>query len=163
MFQFEYSLIKMADRYLQLLKYKVTNGHKLIFVGVHAKRGDMMSFVGSSYGYHMAKLSYIQEAMNYFRTSYKNVLFIVTSDDLDWYRTNLKYKDVHIPKHDRGQIDDFVLLCQCNHTIMTVGTFGWCAGWLEGGTIVHFLQPASPGSKLIKSFNDNYTDFFPNN
>ncbi len=163
MFQFEHSLVKIADRYLKLIKYKINGSRSVTFVGVHVRRGDMVNSWTIGEGYLVGTLTYIQQAMDYFRKSYKHVLFIVTSDNLDWCRTNLKYKDVHIPKHDRGHVDDFVLLSQCNHTIMTVGTFGWWAGWLAGGIVVHFSQPASPGSNLMKGFNDNFTDFFPAN
>ncbi len=182
MFQFEPSLIEMADNYLKMLyKYEMIEGHSLTFVdgghsmtfvgeghsvtfvGVHVRRGDTTAMNSINDGYITPTLVYIHHAMNYFRKSFKNVLFVVTSDDLDWCRTNLKYRDVHIPKDGRDRFADLVLLSQCNHTIMTVGTFGWWAGWLAGGTVLHFSQPARQGSNYRNGFNDNFTDFFPAN
>ena len=35
-------------------------------------------------------------------------------------------------------MDVFVLLATCNHSIITIGTFGWWAAWLAGGRVVYY-------------------------
>ncbi|VDH94561.1 Hypothetical predicted protein, partial [Mytilus galloprovincialis] len=46
----------------------------------------------------------------------------------------------------------------CNHTTITVGSFGWWSGWLAGGEVTYFKWPATPGSGLETTMN--YTDYF---
>ncbi|XP_014667527.1 PREDICTED: uncharacterized protein LOC106809082 [Priapulus caudatus] len=41
---------------------------------------------------------------------------------------------------------DMCALSDCDHVIMTVGTFGWWAGFLSGGDVIYFAQPTWPGS-----------------
>ncbi|XP_070211529.1 galactoside alpha-(1,2)-fucosyltransferase 1-like [Littorina saxatilis] len=58
---------------------------------------------------------------------------------------------------------DLVVLGSCDHFIMSVGTFGWWAGWLTGGTVVYYKYPAKEGSKLRRKMNYDDHDFFPPN
>jgi galactoside 2-L-fucosyltransferase 1/2 len=56
---------------------------------------------------------------------------------------------------------DLAVLSQCNHTIMTIGTFSWWAAFLAGGDVVYYSQWPSVGSILYQMFNQS--DFFMNN
>ena len=71
------------------------NSKELIFVGVHARRGDHLSswlqkFPDSLIGKFEAK--YFNHAMELFRNKYNNaitkVIFVATSDDIDWIKQN---------------------------------------------------------------------------
>ena len=42
---------------------------------------------------------------------------------------------------------------------MSVGTFGWWAGWLGGGDVIYYTKPHAPGSMKDKMFSRE--DFFP--
>ena len=60
--------------------------------------------------------------MDEMRESYDNAAFLYVSDDMKWGRKNLKDKENDL--YFAGQEDaayDFVLLCQCNHTIVSRG------------------------------------------
>ena len=61
------------------------------------------------------------------------------------------------PGFDDGQ--DLALLSQCNHTIMTVGTFGWWAGYLAGGITVYYNNFPAKNSVLYFQFREK--EFFP--
>ena len=78
------------------------NEKKLIFVGVHARRGDHLTswkkkFPDSEIGEFEGK--YFNHAMDMFRNKYNNnntnVVFIATSDDFVWIKDNF---------HDPGDI-----------------------------------------------------------
>ena len=77
--------------------------------------------------------------MTYFLSKYTNVHFIVCSDKIDWYKQNETYLqkgmlnsvaeyDVHFSKGKSAEWD-ISLLAQCNHSIVTVGTYGWWGAW----------------------------------
>ena len=83
-----------AERIFQMQQEKLT-GKELVFVGVHARRGDHLSswlqkFPDSLIGKFEAK--YFNHAMDMFRNKYNNgitkVIFIATSDDVDWIKLN---------------------------------------------------------------------------
>jgi hypothetical protein len=59
----------------------------------------------------------------------------------------------------RSDGQDLAILSQCNHTIMTVGTYGWWAGYLAGGITIYYKNFPKPGSEL--SFIFNREEFFP--
>jgi Glycosyl transferase family 11 len=48
--------------------------------------------------------------------------------------------------------EDLAILSHCNHTIMTVGTFGWWAGFLSGGITVYYKNFPAAGSELSLGF-----------
>ena len=50
-------------------------------------------------------------------------------------------------------------LAKCNHVIMSVGTFGWWAGYFSGGDVIYFTPPFEAGSRLDKGYSEE--DFFP--
>jgi len=63
--------------------------------------------------------------------------------------------------YSQGNTDeqDLAILSQCNHTIMTVGTYGWWAGYLAGGITVYYKNFPAEGSSFYRIFSKD--DFFP--
>nr|XP_026261991.1 ras-interacting protein 1 [Urocitellus parryii] len=49
---------------------------------------------------------------------------------------------------------DLALLTQCNHTTVTVGTFGFWAAYLAGGDTAYFTNFALPDSEFLKIWED---------
>ena len=60
---------------------------------------------------------------------------------------------------DRRAEEDLAILSSCNHTIMSVGTFGWWAGYLAGGVTVYYRNFPRRGAELMPLFSR--ADFFP--
>jgi len=88
-------------------------------------------------------------------------LFIVCSDDPSWCLQNLP---THRLRHaefvsTEDPVVDLAILAMCQHTIITVGTFGWWAAWLANGTTVYFKDWPRPGSQLATATSHN--DYFP--
>jgi galactoside 2-L-fucosyltransferase 1/2 len=52
------------------------------------------------------------------------------------------------------------MLASCDHTISTVGSFGWWIGWLSGGDVTYFKWPAKEGSPLRKQYGKDFSDYF---
>ena len=137
---------------------KTTDRSRFILVGVHVRRGDMVdskNFV--DYGYIAADELYLNQAMDYFNENYSAVKFLIVSDDMVWCRKALgKRQDssnVLFAPTDNPPEVDMALLTSCNHTVMTVGSFGWWAAWLTGGDVVYYKGYPKPGSKLFKLLN----------
>ena len=128
-------------------------------VGVHVRKGDMATRDHWKAGRLTAPKEYILHAMNYYRTHLRNVHFIVCSDDIQWCIDNIpESKDVTFSMSN-DKFYDFVLLSQCDHSIMTVGTYGWWASWLTNGTVVYYDYQNKPGSYFGRRMCNE--DFFP--
>ena len=109
------------------------------FVGVHVRRADYLIIQG----YKAPDSSYFKKAMNYFQTKYfGQVLFIVSTDDLNWCHKNIKGPNV-IFTQDSGQKsreEDFSIQVSCNHSIISIGTFGWWIAFLSTGEVFFFKE-----------------------
>ena len=129
------------------------------FVGVHVRRGDVATRGAWESGRVAAPKEYIFHAMQYYRTHFSNVHFIVCSNDIHWCTDNIpEGKDVTFSLSKDEQFD-LVLLSQCDHSIMTVGTFGWWGSWLANGTVVYYHYQNKPGSYYGRRMRNK--DFFP--
>ncbi|XP_064652957.1 galactoside alpha-(1,2)-fucosyltransferase 2-like [Lineus longissimus] len=130
---------------------------EIVYVGVHVRRGDM---INHPYGYRVAEAGYFRRAMDFYRNKFKYVKFIACSDDVHWTKSALKNVSGDVTFVEGSTPErDFAILAHCNHTIMSIGSFGWWAGWLANGEVIYFQTPARPGSKLDKQFT--YTDYYP--
>eukprot|EP00923_Selenidium_pygospionis_P004134 GHVN01006563.1.p1 GENE.GHVN01006563.1~~GHVN01006563.1.p1 ORF type:complete len:227 (+),score=12.81 GHVN01006563.1:111-791(+) len=113
-----------------------------VTVGIHVRRGDYRMLMRT-----IPKSKYLKNAMMYYLSKYTDVHFIVCSEDIEWCQTNEPYLQpgklgshygVHFSTGKHGAPWDMALLAQCNHTIVTVGTFGWWGGWFAGGEVIYF-------------------------
>jgi len=60
---------------------------------------------------------------------------------------------------DHGSEEDLAILSSCNHTIMTVGTYGWWGGYLAGGLTTYYRKFPPKTSELYEYFSRK--DHFP--
>ena len=131
-------------------------------VGIHVRRGDLLNDDSIKKGYVTAAESYISVAMDYFIKKFTNVIFIVCTDDMEWSKKHVVRKGsnpvIFSPFSHNYPAIDLCLLSQCNHTIMTVGTFGWWAAWLAGGETVYYKKFPKPWSQVAEEFRQ--TDYF---
>ena len=127
-------------------------------VCVHVRRGDLSHEASTKKGYAIAGLDFIENAMNFFREKFKNVQFIVLSDGIFWCKENIKGSDIIFSPFYRYE-EDMALMTQCDHVIVTSGTFGWWGAWLSGGTTVYFKGYPKPVSWLASQIDKN--DYYP--
>uniref|UniRef100_UPI00398F34AC galactoside alpha-(1,2)-fucosyltransferase 2-like n=1 Tax=Pristiophorus japonicus TaxID=55135 RepID=UPI00398F34AC len=126
------------------------------YVGVHVRRGDYVNVMPNVWKGVVADKKYLENAMAYFRNKYKDVVFAVTSNGMDWCKKNINDSkgDVFFsddPK-ESSVAQDFSILAHCNHTIMTIGTFGYWAGYLAGGETIFLTNYTLPESNFLKLF-----------
>uniref|UniRef100_A0A8C5QZ69 L-Fucosyltransferase n=1 Tax=Leptobrachium leishanense TaxID=445787 RepID=A0A8C5QZ69_9ANUR len=151
-FSFHHWITDESHAYLSKIRGDRKN---VTFVGVHVRRGDYVRVMPSRKGV-IADKGYLQKAMDYFRDRYKNPVFVVSSNGMDWCKENINDSlgDVHFAGDGRegSPSRDFALLAHCNHTIMTIGTFGYWIGYLVGGETVYLSNYILPNSTFLNIF-----------
>ncbi|KAM5163330.1 galactoside alpha-(1,2)-fucosyltransferase 2-like [Mantella aurantiaca] len=152
-FTFHDHIKEAAYSYLAKLK---GNRDNVTYVGVHVRRGDYVKVMALKRKGVVADKNYMQKSMDYFRKKYNNPLFVVTSNGMDWCKQNINNSlgDVHFSGDgiEGSPAFDFALLAHCNHTIMTIGTFGYWAAYLVGGETIYLTNFTLPDSPYLKIF-----------
>ncbi|XP_046368405.2 galactoside alpha-(1,2)-fucosyltransferase 2-like [Haliotis rufescens] len=149
---------KLASEHQQRTKrlYRV----KPVLVGIHVRRGDIDSEERLvKFGYELATPAFFSHAMEYFRKKYVNVLFVVCSLEMRWTKWYVAGDDI-IYVEGNDFVMDLAVLISCDHTLTSVGTYSWWAGFMSRGETVYYKWPAREGSSLRKQFSANYTDYF---
>ncbi|XP_060704586.1 galactoside alpha-(1,2)-fucosyltransferase 2-like [Hemiscyllium ocellatum] len=146
-------IVEEANAFLRHIRGERKN---VTYVGVHVRRGDYIHVMPNIWKGVIADKKYLDTAMAYFRNKYKNVVFAVTSNGMDWCKQNINNSkgDVYFsddPKQATVTFD-FSILAHCNHTIMTIGTFGFWAGYLAGGETIYLTNFTLPESPFLKVF-----------
>ena len=113
-------------------------------VGVHVRRRDMLGSGGRN-GYRVPPLSYLRKASQYFRHKYRDVIFVVVSDDIEWCRGNLTWKDFVVADKSKPEVH-LALLTSCDDVITTAGSFGWWGGYLAGGDVIYYANLIGPNT-----------------
>ncbi|RUS75084.1 hypothetical protein EGW08_017161, partial [Elysia chlorotica] len=115
-------------------------------IGVHVRRYDLLTQKEIRLGSLAAPRSYFQQAFAWMRSRHGDVVFLVATDDPTWCKENIvQGDDVILLPHATADVH-MCALATCRHVIMSVGTFGWWAGWLGGGDVIYYTKPHAPGS-----------------
>ena len=117
-------------------KEQVKHRNSPIFVAVHVRRGDKIQIPSI-----LPPPSYFEKANDYFREKYlRNVIFIVVTNGLSWSKAHLKGDDVYFTSDSGTKTtqQDFAIAVACNHTVTSVGTYGWWIGLLAGGEVIYW-------------------------
>ena len=139
-----------AKKYISFRSNSVTN------IGIHVRRGDLLS-----YGYlRFPPEQYFKNAMHYFRDKYVNVQFFVSSDDIGWCKKQPYFKETHIISEKHTAIQDMSILANCDHVIISIGTFGWWSGMLSGGEVVYYENEFKMEHKINKGKVETQ-DYYP--
>ncbi|KAM4014764.1 galactoside alpha-(1,2)-fucosyltransferase 2-like isoform 3-T7 [Anomaloglossus baeobatrachus] len=145
-----------ANQVLENIKGSRKN---VTYIGVHVRRGDYVNVMPNVWKGVVADKGYLEKAMNYFRNKYKEPVFVVTSNGMRWCKENIDNSkgDVYFSGdgYESTPGKDFALLVGCNHTIMTIGTFGFWASYLVGGETIYLTNFTLPESEFLKLFRYN--------
>ena len=126
-------------------------------VGVHVRRGDFLSENSKQKGRTVADGNYTSKAMNFFRQRYKNVQFVICSNDLDWCKNNIFGDDVIFSNFTEA-ILDMAVMSLCDHMVITAGSFSWWGGFLSRGTVVYLKDFAVIPPEFVanSTFKEDY-------
>ena len=152
----DYHAGPVKNKALQLWPELGISKNNYVTIGIHARRGDM---VNNGSGMTSPPLSYYINAMNYFKERFEHVVFALITEDVKWASSFFKdFNDVVMPS-SRGVGEDFAILTSCDHTIVSVGSYGWWGAWLANGTTTYYNNWTKPKSKARFWLTDK--DYFP--
>jgi hypothetical protein len=104
-------------------------------VSLHIRRTDYLA----SNGYHPVQtIEYYKNALDLIG-DYDN-LFIF-SDDIDWCKSNLNFKNM-IFRENHSEIEDLFLMSYCKNNIIANSTFSWWGAWLNNNKDKKVIAPA---------------------
>ncbi|XP_043190818.1 galactoside alpha-(1,2)-fucosyltransferase 2-like [Amphibalanus amphitrite] len=137
-FEFSARLQQQAQTFLHYARGKRST---VTFIGVHVRRTDYRAYIETKYKGALPDEEYLSRALDFYRRRYADALFIVCSDELDYVAKQLhvrESKDIVLAGNrnleDPGR--DMALLAACNHSVVTVGTYGFWGAYLAGGTVL---------------------------
>ncbi|KAH0791233.1 alpha-1,2-fucosyltransferase [Histomonas meleagridis] len=119
-FTLKVELPSLHKKYLKMIKS--TNS-----VSVHIRRTDH-----GSLGF--VPLQYYIDSINYMKQHVENPHFFIFSDDLDFFRKNIKIEGNYTlieGTNTSNPIFDFELMRNCKHNIIANSTFSWWAALLN--------------------------------
>lgn len=97
-------------------------------VSLHIRRGDYVRI-------NLAlSIIYYEKAVRYIKQIYKNPLFMIFSDDLDWVKKNMKITERYIYVNEDRKLKDYeelMIMSRCKSNIISNSTFSWWAAWLN--------------------------------
>lgn len=113
---------------IQLLK-DIQNSES---ISIHVRRGDYVSNKNASKFHGTKDESYYDEALKRVLKTVKNPKLFVFSDDPEWCKKNLKFKQetVYVEENSKG-FEDMRLMMNCKHNIIANSSFSWWAAWLN--------------------------------
>lgn len=120
------------------------------FVGIHVRRGDYVTLMNGVYRGVVAHSGFFVEAMEHFTSKYSDVVFVVVSDDIKWCQKNINSSRGNVFFEANEPYEDMALMAQCNHSIITIGTFGYWGAYLAGGETVYLSNYTLPDSPFLK-------------
>ena len=127
------------DEYLRELE-EIRNCNS---VAVHVRRSD---FKKDNCAYHyLLDETYYEKAIQRIRELVENPVFFWFSDDIDWVKKNFEVKENFrfVSLHTKhADIDEMMLMKNCNHIIAANSTFSWWASWLNEHEDAMHICPA---------------------
>ena len=165
--QFRDEIRRRATRFLDEAvrqTYPLHTRAEVLLVGVHVRRGDMVTPRARQFGYVSPGKDYYVRAVSQLQSTYKErrLLFVVASDDIPWCEANFDDVRAHFV-FSRGHPDyvELAMLSQCEHVVASAGTFSWWAAWLSPGNVTYFKGFPKPGSALDAGFSFDRSDYYP--
>ncbi len=99
-------------------------------VSIHFRRGDYLSeSVLNNLG--LCPLEYYQKSIDFLASKFKNIVFVIFSNDIAWVKENMK---INFPVYfieKNKDYEDLYLMSLCKHNILANSSFSWWAAWLN--------------------------------
>lgn len=101
-------------------------------VSIHVRRGDYISNPNANKFHGTKDTAYYQTALQAVLKKVKNPHLFVFSDDPEWCKQNLRFKQptTYVEGNKKGY-EDMRLMMHCDHNIIANSSFSWWAAWLN--------------------------------
>jgi hypothetical protein len=93
-------------------------------VSLHIRRTD---YLLNQHHHPIQDKTYYDEALSYIKDYDKIFVF---SDDIDWCKNNLNYKNI-IFVTGQSNIEDLILMSNAKHNIIANSSFSWWSAWIN--------------------------------
>lgn len=114
-------------------------------VAVHVRRSDFKK--DKNPFHYLLDEGYYKRAIEYVRQKLEKPIFFWFSDDMNWVEEHIgiekDFRYVNL-KTVHGDIDDMMLMKNCNHIITANSTFSWWAAWLNDNPSRIRVVPQKP-------------------
>jgi hypothetical protein len=153
-FSFKVEMTNHVQLSLEKIKESVT-------ISLHVRLGDYLEPSANSI-MEPFDLVYYKRAIDYMQMQFNKPRFLVFSDQIDIAKTlldidaDLLFVDEALSKN---AYEDFYLMQQCQHHIITNSTFSWWAAYLNQQPHKKVVAP----QKWYKKHFGDATDLYPNN
>ncbi|GAV01462.1 hypothetical protein RvY_12171 [Ramazzottius varieornatus] len=151
-FAFKEDIDSHADQIIQEFRSRSgDSSKKRPTVGIHIRRGDVMSNGWQKWGFTVASREYVSHAMEYLKSKgVVDPIYIVCTNDVEWSRQNLLGVDLHFVENQTSYVD-MAVLTKMDHLILSVGTFSFFAGYLSSApNVIYYKRWPEPGSDFAK-------------
>jgi len=104
-----------------------------ISVCVHIRRGDYLSTEIGRERHAICDLNYYQRGMAYIGARVPGAKFFLFSDEPEWVQSNFPPADnlvVVSGNASRSDLEDFRLMMNCRHFVISNSSFSWWTAWL---------------------------------
>ena len=139
-FRFRDEVQREADAYLRrsMAKYHLKPSD-VALIAVHIRRTDLLRRrEKDGQTASIAGQAYFRHAVTFFNRLFKNkTMYVVCSDDVEWAKVNFIAARPTVFSVGHSADVDFAILSRCNHSILTMGTFGRWTAVLAGGITVY--------------------------
>ncbi|NCP72632.1 MAG: alpha-1,2-fucosyltransferase [Shewanella sp. CG18_big_fil_WC_8_21_14_2_50_42_11] len=107
-------------------------------VSLHVRRGDYLNHPEIG----VLDISYYQQAHAYMVSKVEDPVFYIFSNNLAWCKQNFKFIEnaVYI-EGTQTEIDDLMLMSQCQHNIIANSSFSWWGAWLNDNSNKIVIAP----------------------
>ena len=129
-------------------------------VGIHIRGGDYLKKKNIKIFSQIREKYYLDNIIN-IKNQLRNPFFIIFTDDLDYARSILPYKNFDfefISNFSENRLDDFQFLSQCDHFIIPNSTFSWWASFLSKNKNKLIAMPQCWFNKENSFFNLNFSE-----
>ena len=138
-FRFREAIQQEADNFLRrsMAQFDLSPSDVAV-IAVHIRRTDLLQHRIQK-GILPAGKSYFSHAVAFFNRRFDNkTMYIVCSDDLKWSKVNFVTESPTVFSVGHSADVDFAILSRCNHSILTIGSFGQWSAYLAGGVTVSY-------------------------
>lgn len=125
----DFKVIKNINEKAKILLNDIKNENS---VCLHVRRGDKAYCKETNEVHGVCSIEYFNNAVEILTSKASNLRFYIFSDDIEWVKKNIKLENgIYVDRTmTTYNYEDFELMKNCKHFIISNSSFSWWAAWL---------------------------------
>ena len=149
-FDFKSPYKEIASEYMENIR---NNNKSSVLASIHVRRGDYLMYPDH---HPVCTAEYMGSAENILREKYKDIKFLIFSDDSDWCKKEFTGND-YIIVNLRNPYSEMLAMSLCDHHIIANSSFSWWGAWLNRSKAKTVIAPKNWfGPAINKNTQDVY-------